>query len=558
MKYLFLFISFIISTSSFSQTKTQKKPQKIKYRHADVHKFDSKIDAEAQMMIGNVEFEHGGSILTCDSAVFYQGKNIMRAFGNVEINQADTLHMYSKYLEYDGNTKLSLAHGDVKLIDSKMTLSSDTIHFDRNKQIAYYPAFGTIKDDENTLTSIVGTYYTTEKKFVFTSNVTVTNEKYIMKSDYLTYYTGPKTVYFYGPSTITSEDNFIYCENGFYDTTNEISYFKKNSYIQYGNQTLEGDSLYYNRNTGFGSASKNIVVNDTTRNIIIKGEYAEYFEKEDSTFVTDRAVAINIMKQDSVFIHGDTLMMTLLPNSENRLMRIFHRVKIFKLDMQGKCDSLTYNETNGEMKMLYNPILWSGKDQMTSDTIILKTDVITQKLDSLKLLKNGFIISNDTIENYNQIKGKDIFGKFKNDELDIINVVGNSETLYYARNENKELIGINKAISSSMIIRLKKNEIHEISFIREPEAELSPEETIPENARKLKGFIWRDDERFSKKEDIFIQGPINNPDILEENKLKSNTDKPEQNSDAPPKKKLDKKELLKKIDSSDKPELRPK
>jgi len=504
LKYIFLFISFIIATSSVAQEKVKK----IKYRHADVHKFDSKVDAEAQMMVGHVEFEHGGSILSCDSAVFYQGKNIMRAFGDVVFNQADTLHMYSDYLEYDGNTKLAIAHSNVKLVDSKMTLTTDTIYFDNKKQIAFYPAFGKVEDDENILTSIVGTYYTTEKKLVFTSDVTVTNEKYIMKSDHLTYYTGPKTVYFYGPSTITSNDNFIYCENGFYDTKNEISYFKDNSFIRYGNQTLEGDSLYYNRNTGFGSATKNIVVNDTTKDIIIKGEYAEYFEKNDSTFVTDRALAINVMKQDSVFIHGDTLMMTVLPHSQSRLMRIFHNVKIFKTDMQGKCDSLTYNEVKGEMKMIHDPILWSGKNQLTSDTIIVTTNTLTNKLDSLKLLKNGFIISNDTIENFNQIKGKDIYGKFKNDELHIINVIGNSETLYYARNEKKELIGINKAISSSMLIKLVNNEINEISFIQEPEAQLSPEEKIPENARKLKGFIWRKDERFTEKEDIFRDSPL--------------------------------------------------
>ena len=504
MKYILLFISFLIAAPTFAQ----KKPQKIKYRHADEHRFDSRIDAKAQMMIGNVEFEHGGSILTCDSAVFYQGKNVMRAYGNVEINQADTLHMYSNYLEYNGDTKLSIAYGKVKMVDSKMTLKSDTVYFDRNKQIAYYPAFGEIEDDENILTSIVGTYYTTNKKFVFTSDVTVTNKKYIMKSNHLVYFTNSKTVYFYGPSTITSENNFIYCENGFYDTKNEISYFKENAYIDYGTQTLKGDSLYYNRNTGFGSASKSIEMIDTTKNIIIRGEYAEFFEKLDSTFVTDRALAINIMKQDSVFIHGDTLMMTKIPQSENRLMRVFHNVKIFKTDMQGKCDSLTYNEYIGEMKMFSSPILWSGKNQLTSDTIVVTTNVITQKLDSLKLLRNGFIISNDTIENYNQIKGKDIFGKFKNNQLDRIHVIGNSETLYYARNEKEELIGINKAVSSSMLIKLVENEINEISFIQDPEAELSPEETIPENARKLKGFVWRNDERFYEKDDIFRDSPL--------------------------------------------------
>jgi len=504
LKYILSIISFFYITVAVAQ----EQPQKIKLLHANETKFDRNIDAEAQMIVGDVSFEHAGTLLNCDSAVFYQGKNLMKAFGNVVINQADTLHMYSDYLDYNGDTKLALATNNVKLVDSKMELTSDTIRFDRNEQTAFYPTFGEIKDSANTLTSLKGTYFTSEKKFIFKQNVTITNDKYVMKSNYLVYYTGPKTVYFYGPSTITSEDNFIYCENGFYDTKNEKSFFKENSFISYGTQTLKGDSLYYDRNLGFGSAHNNIVVHDSTKNLIVKGEYAEYFEKDDSTFVTDKAVAINIMETDSLFIHGDTLMMTLVPNTENRLMRIFHGVKIFKNDMQGKCDSLSYNEGDGIMKMIYNPILWSGKNQLTSDTIIVTNNIETNELDSLKLLNNGFVISNDTIDNFNQIKGKNIYGKFKNDNLDIINVVGNSETIYFSRNEEKELVGINKAVSSSMVIRLIKNEISEISYVNEVEAELSPESQIPENARKLKGFIWRNDERFSKKDDIFIDSPL--------------------------------------------------
>ncbi|MEN8136947.1 MAG: OstA-like protein [Bacteroidota bacterium] len=504
MRFILTIISFLFITTSFAQEKVQK----IKYKHADEHRFDRKVDPDAQMMIGHVSFEHDGTILSCDSAVFYQGKNIMRAFGSVIVNQADTLKMYSDYLDYHGDSKLALANGNVRLIEPSMTLKSDTVRFDRNQQIAYYPSYGEIKDSANTLTSLKGTYHTTDKKLVFTTDVTITNDKYVMKSNHLTYYTNYKTVYFYGPSTITSTDNFIYCENGFYDTRNEESYFKKNSYISYGNQTLEGDSIYYDRRKGFGSANKNIVVNDTTKNLIIKGEYAEYFENNDSTFVTDRAVAINIMENDSLFIHGDTLMMTMLPKSKNRLMRVFHKVKMYKNDMQGKCDSLIYNEEIGEIKMLYDPIVWSGKNQMTSDTIIVTNNSETEKLDSLKLINNGFIISNDTIDNFNQIKGKNIYGKFKNNELDIINVVGNSETIYFARNEQKELIGINKAVSSYMLIRLKENEINEISFITDPEAELSPNSVIPENARKLKGFSWRNEERINSKEDIFVDSPL--------------------------------------------------
>lgn len=501
IKYFFIIISLFYSYNSFSK---EKNTQKIKYRHADIHRFDKNIDPDAQMMIGSVSFEHQGTVLSCDSAVFYQTKNIIRAFGNVIINQGDTLHMYSNYLDYDGNTKMAIAAGKVKLIDAKMTLTSDTINFDKNKQTAYYPVFGEIKDSVNTLTSEKGTYYTKDEKFIFNDNVIIKNKKYTMKSSHLEYYTTPKTVYFFGPSTITSDNNFIYCETGFYDTKNENSFFKKNAFIKTGSQTLKGDSLYYDRNIGFGSASKNIVITDSTKNLILKGEYAEYFELKDSTFVTDKALAINIIDNDSLFIHGDTLMMTLIPNNnKKRLMRVYHRVKIFKSDMQGKCDSLTYSEVDGFMKMMYSPILWSGKNQLTADSIIVTTNVDTNELDSLKLLNNGFIISKDTINKFNQIKGKNIYSKFKDNKLNIINVIGNSETFYYARNDEKELIGINKAVSSYITIKLENNEISEITFIKDPEAELTPNSKVPENSRKLKGFIWRGNERIHTKNDVF-------------------------------------------------------
>lgn len=449
-------------------------------------------------------FEHDGTLLSCDSAVFYQGKNLIKAYGKVEINQADTLHMYSDFLSYNGDSKLANATGNVKLVDSQMTLTSDTLKFDRAQQIAYYPNNGVVKDSANTLTSIIGSYYTIPKKMVFENDVVVTNEKYIIKSDHLEYYTEPKTVYFLGPSTITSEENFIYCENGFYDTKNDKSYFKQNSYFKSGPQTLKGDSLFYDRGIGFGSATKDIEIFDSIKNLLIKGNYAEYYELSDSVFVTGRAVAINVVDQDSLFIHGDTLMMTQSEIDDKKIMKIFHNVKLFKSDMQGKCDSLTYNEANGEITLLNKPVLWSGKNQMTSDTIIITNNLLTNQLDSLKLINSAFIVSNDSIDNFNQIKGIDILGKFKNNQLDVIHVMGNSETLYFARNEKQELMGINKALSSYMVIKLRNNEISEISFVNDPEATLSPNSKLPENARKLKGFIWRNDERILKKEDIWI------------------------------------------------------
>ena len=490
-----ILICVVLSTFAFAQES----------RITIVHSDNSSINEEelpgATILLGKVHIKHEGISLKCKKAVHYKNDNYIKAYGNVILNQGDTIVQTSNYTEYNGNSKKALSWGNVKIRDPNMTLTTDTLYFDRTSQILFYRHGATIKDSINTLTSITGNYFLDNKKFQAISDVVLVNPDYVLKSNHLDYYTNNGKAYLYGPSTITSEDNLIYCEKGFYDTNKNISHFTKNARIEYDDREIKADSLYYDRNIGFASATDNITITDTINHVVLIGNYAEYFELIDSAFVVKRALAITNTDKDSLFIHGDTILTTGKP--DERILRVYHHVKFFKSDMSGKCDSIHSNESKGLLQMFKDPVLWSNGSQITGDTIQLITNTETEKLDSLKVRHNTFIINQDSI-GFNQIKGRNLKGKFIENDLRFVHIIGNSEVIHFVRNEYDELIGIEKTSCSEIHFILNDGSIEHSKFITQPEGETYPPSNLPENVRKLRGFLWREDERPLNKNDIFF------------------------------------------------------
>ena len=497
-----------------------------------------------------VQFEHQGADLWCDIAIFYQKENRLRAIGNIRLKQGDSIQMTSGKINYDGNTRLAKAWEKVVLKNtgtstgsgSGMTLRTDTLYFDREKQESYYTSYGTIVDSANTLTSEIGRYFMVAEKFQFVENVHILNPEYTIDSKQLDYYQNSKNAYMYGPSTITGESYKLYCERGFYDTKIESGYGIKNTRIDYNNRIIEGDSVYFDKASQFASATNNIVVTDTVNNGVIRAHYAEVFKAKDSVFATKRAVSISLVEQDSLYMHGDTLLLTGKP--DKRILRAFRNAKFYKTDLSGKCDSIHFDQSSGITQLIKEPVLWNVDNQMTGDSIYLISDMETEKLDSLKVINNAFIISLDSIsmEGYNQAKGKDLFGKFIDNSLKIVDLVKNTEVIYYMYNDDNELIGINKTICSEIRLTLAENDIEDITFYTNPDGDIFPEVDLPVSSRKLKGFIWRGDERILSKDDIFdeddnnielvkING-VDNPLDLEEEQQEEEDNDPSKNSES--------------------------
>lgn len=468
-----------------------------------------------------VHFIHEGVNLYCDKALYYEKEDFIEAFSNVNMQQGDTINMTAKYAEYSGKTQLAFACGDVVLTDPKSVLTTDTLWFDRTKQQAYYKSMGkVVRDTSGTITSTIGRYYMKTQKYQFVDNVVLVNPEYVLKTNHLDFYSETGHAYMYGPSTIEGETNNIYCERGFYDTNNDTGYFIKNSKIDYDNRTIEGDSLYFNRNTSFASATNNITVTDTINKSIIKGHYAEVYKDKDSVFITKRVLAISVQENDSIYMRSDTLMVT--GPEEHRITRAYYDVRIYKSDLSGKADSVHVDHKTGLTQMINlkrlsstdvfakarKPILWNMGNQMTGDTIHLITNVETEKLDSLKVFKNAFLISKDTLsDGYNQIKGQQLIGLFRDNELYNVDIIKNAEVIYYSYNSENELVGINKSMSALINIQISDNEIDEIRMIKQVDGLLYPEEDFPKNARLIKGFDWREEEKPNSVEDLFKDEP---------------------------------------------------
>ena len=500
MKNLFYICLLLLTQYSIAQSK------KIDVLSSQYSEVDEKKYPGATILLGKVKIAHEGATLECKQALLYKKENLFKAAGEVVIEQGDSIIQYSEYAIYNGNTKKAVSWGNVEINDKEMTMKTDTLHFDRKAQVLFYQTGGTIKDKKNTLKSKRGTYYLEEKKFSAKSKVTVVNPDNFLESDHLDYYTNTSLAYLYGPSTITNlkDSTKVYSERGFYDTNTEISYFVKRAKLFLKDRTVEADSLYYDKRAGFASATNRIKIIDTIQNTVTKGNYAELFEEKDSLFITERAVAISEHDKDSMYVHGDKILITGKP--EERIVRIFNDVKIFKSDLRGKCDSIHTSQVTGLTRMFNRPVLWSGKSQITGDSIHLKSEKETNKLDSLFVLQNAFIIQKDSLsdDDFNQIKGRDIFGKFEENELRIMLVKGNSESLYYNRNEDtQKLETITREIASDIEFTLENSEIIQTKYLKKPNGETFPPSEFPPSKRKFPGFVWRGDEQPLTVEDIF-------------------------------------------------------
>lgn len=470
-----------------------------------------------------VHITHGAINLWCDRAIHYGDEKFIEAYGNVKMIQGDTINMSSKYIEYSGKTQLAFASGDVVLKDPNSTITSDTLYFDRLKQQAFYRSGGTVvKDSSGTITSKIGRYFMDLKKYQFVEDVVLVNEEATIYSNFFDFYSDTGHAYLFGPSTIVTEESKTYCEKGFYDTENKIGYAVKKSKIYYDNRIIEGDSLYFDNNTNFASATNNIKVTDTINHSIIKGHYAEVFKEKDSLFITKRALAITVQENDSIYMHADKLTVTGKP--DHRIVKAYYNAKIYKSDISAKADSIHADQKTGLTELINldrfssgdafskkrKPILWNVENQMTGDTIHLISNTKTEKLDSLVVFNNAFIISKDTIsENaYNQIYGMRLVGWF-NDEntLRKVDINKNAESIFYARNELQELIGIDKAKSGSISMLFDNGDIEEYSRFNQVEGKMYPEADYPEKEKLLRNFDWREEERPKNVEDLFNDDP---------------------------------------------------
>lgn len=450
---------------------------------------------------GRPVFEHDGAYLYCDSAWLNEITNMVDCYGNVRIKSSDTLNLYGNILHYDGNTKIASISRNVKLIDNQTTLYTDFLVFDRNTQIASYTTGGRIVNKDNFLSSKRGYYHTDTKMMKFKGDVLMTNPDYRVNCDSLNYNTQSRTSYFICPTTIRGKDNYMYCESGLYNRITEQSEFSKKAFIEDEGRTLTGDSLFYNDKTGFGRAVNHIIMTDTAQDLIVKGNLAHYYKKEGYVRVMDNAIALQGDEEDTLFLHADTLK-AVFDTATNDIKQLFawKNTRFYKKDIQGVCDSLYFNYPDSVIKLFGLPIIWSEENQLTADTIVIYTG--NQTVKELHMYSNAIMSSNDSLSYFNQIKGRVMKGYFKDNELKVVDVEGNAESVYFVREDNGSLVGVNKAQGRRMKIIVENKKINFITYLEKSDGNMYPEQNFTQEILRLKGFVWYIGQRPKDKNDV--------------------------------------------------------
>ncbi|SMO65544.1 OstA-like protein [Saccharicrinis carchari] len=475
--------------------------KKILVNNADSLNYDEALyGKDVQVLIGNVEFEHQTALMYCDTAYRFVGSNKFNAKGNIHIIQNDTLHLYGNTLYYDGNTGIAQVRDKVRLVNKDVVLTTDYLDYDRVNNFAYYFNFGKIVNKENTLTSKKGYYYPDADQTHFKDSVVATNPKYIIYSDTLIYNTVTKVANIHGPTHIVGDSNTIYAEAGYYDMMHDVALLKQNAYVQ-GEQLLKGDTIYYNRASGYGEIFNGMELHDTTNNVIIKGDYGFYNEISKDALATLNAQLLQIYNEDTLFLHADTLQAVPLENGEDKLIKAYRKVQYFRPDMQGRCDSMVFDSRDTTNTFYYDPIMWSMGNQLSADVIRMYTK--DEVLDKIDLIDRSFIISEEDTGRYNQIKGKEMVGYVRNNELYRIDVDGNAQSVYFPK-DKKNILGVNRAESSNMTIYLKKRQVDQIVMRVSPTGNMNPLFLIADEKLRLDGFYWLEAFRPKTKEDIFI------------------------------------------------------
>jgi lipopolysaccharide export system protein LptA len=528
--FIFLLVGFFVSGQ-----------EQIDYK-ADKIKFVKNYKGGAKRLIGHVQFTtKDGMYMTCDSSYFLDNNNI-EAYSNIFIRQGDSLTITGKNAHYDGNTKLGIIEGNVICNEKDMTLTTSVLNFDSKNKTASYQTGGNIVSRDNTLTSKHGYYYSEAKTVSFRYDVKLVNPDYTMLADTLIYLTTTKTAVFVGPTNIVSKTDKLYCEQGWYNTQTQNSHLTKKAIIYSGKNILHADSIHYDKKkeTGFGFGHVQMI--DTAEKTIICGQKSYSNQKKGIMWITGNTLLTKLMGKDSLFATSDTMFAydkkikvlktsvakdtlliirdttkqleerrkskeALIKDSTNYIqkdstvIKAYHRLKIFKTDMQGVADTMIYSTYDSTLTLIHLPVMWAKKNQLSGKKIIAYFS--NDKIDKVHIPENTFIIEQIDTIHFNQIKGKLLWAYFKDDTIRRIDVINNALAVYYLQNDKKRLQGVNLIESSKITVKEKAGELNQITFVKKPIAKILPMKNLNTKEIEIKGFDWQDYRQPKSKADLF-------------------------------------------------------
>ncbi|MFP4092957.1 MAG: OstA-like protein [Cyclobacteriaceae bacterium] len=508
MKLIYTFIPalllFVCSFSAFSQGR-------INIENAESLVGGKTAEGEAyQKLIGNVILQQGTTRIFGDSVILFRQRNFTEVFGErVRVEEGDSITVIGDRLVYDGTRKVAEMRNDVVYTDPTMRLYTDHLNYNLLDSLAFYYEGGRLVDSANVLESQQGSYHTVAHLAAFKDSVVMTTPDYVMESDTLEYNTVSKIAYTRGPTLITLNDGTVLnAEAGSeFDTNAQQSIFQIST-VETDDYIISADQLFLDDFRKLYRATSNVQMLSKTNDVIITGDSAIHLMNDGITKVFGKPVMKKVMELDTLYLSADTLVSLedSIPSKERILA--YHDVRIFRQDMQAIADSLSYHITDSILYFYDGPVIWNGGSQIVADSINFQ--IIGGQMRRMNATDNSFVISKDTISNYNQVKGRKMVAWFDQGQLASIDVSGNSESIYFALEADTLLVGMNKIIGSDLKIKFDSNEVKDIHVYVKPQADFIPPHEITDEKKYLKDFEWRIEERPSLVQ-VLERTPLNKP-----------------------------------------------
>ena len=509
-------------------------PQMVYLEHSETLSFDEKRLPDAQILRGEVRFRHDSALMYCDSAYFFDKENSLHAFGHVHLIQGDSIEGFGDVLYYNGNTKMAKFRKRVKLIhNGTTTLTTDSMNYDRMKDIAYYFSGGMIEDTVNTLTSTWGQYTPKNNQALFSENVKLVQEKFVLTTDTLCYNTETYQADLVSPTTIVYEhETTILSSRGWYNTETEKSMLlDRSKIIHTDGMTLTGDTIYYDKAIGYGKVLGHIESVDSTNQITLYGNKSEMWEHDEHGYVTDSALLVEWSDSTMyTFMHADTLFTEHIPYQQMQLIakdsvlvdsvwilpapdtlwidttylqiQAYYNVRIFREDMQAVCDSAHYNGRDSIATLCGDPVCWNEHNQVSADTVTIY--IKNGSVDYLHGMGNAIAIKQESATEYNQLAGKEMFAYVRNNDVYRVDVQGNAETVFYPQEEDGTYMGVNRTQSSFVKLYLENRQIERILFTSATTGVMIPTDQATDEDKYLVTFFWADQERPRKPGDVYL------------------------------------------------------
>ncbi|MEQ6121862.1 OstA-like protein [Reichenbachiella sp. MALMAid0571] len=486
LKFLpLLLIVFALQWEAYGQKRPRYK--------ADVVEYHGRGKVKFRKLIGNVVFTHESTVIHCDSSYQYTKDNRLEAFGHVHIKDGDSVTITSKKLVYEGATRQAKLRENVVYKNGGRTLYTDILDYDLIEKIADFRDHGKLIDAENTLTSDNGRFFSQINYAVFYKEVKLVSPTYDLEADTLEYSTTTKIAITKGPTKIITDDNTtVHALGGEFKTAVDVTIFDE-GVIETKEYILEGDELFLDDATKFYTAIGNVKLTSKNEDVVIIGKKGIYDQSAGRSKIFGNPVMKKLMELDTFFLAADTLVAIESEIEADKRILAYYDVKLFKSNLQGKCDSMSYFMSDSMIVMYDDPILWNHKSQIEADSIDLY--LVNDIIDKMKMRKSSFLASEDTLGQFNQVKGRNMTAYFDQGAISAMDINGNGESLYYLLEGDSIMLGMNKILCGDMRIIFKNGDPLTISFYNQPEAELIPPHELSKDKMNLEGFVWRKAEK---------------------------------------------------------------